>query len=96
MLHVFLLQVEEVSTEVGRLDRCLSQALCPPTGSNQTDRHVEEQDKVRMVADMSVILQFICLAFFYAFCLMADLFKNYSWRPYNCRLLRVYGAGHRH
>ncbi|XP_030282724.1 synaptotagmin-2 [Sparus aurata] len=39
-------RVEEVSTEVGRLDRCLSQTLCPPTGSNQTDRHVEEQDKV--------------------------------------------------
>ncbi|XP_073328700.1 synaptotagmin-2 [Pagrus major] len=42
-------RVEEVSTEVGRLSRCLSQTSCPPTGSSQADRHMAEQDKVRKV-----------------------------------------------
>lgn len=47
-------QVEEVSTEVHRLSRCLSQAQFPSSGSTQTDEQMGEQASVNKVADITV------------------------------------------
>lgn len=49
------IKVEEVSTEVCRLSRCLSQTSIPSSGSSQAEAHTGEKAKVRKVRGITLI-----------------------------------------
>lgn len=47
-------QVAEVSTEVHRLSRCLSQASFPSSGPSQTDGDLGEHGNIKRVTDITL------------------------------------------
>lgn len=53
LLCLHALQLEDGSTEIRRLSRCLSQALFPSSGFNQLDIHMVEQANIKKVIDIT-------------------------------------------
>lgn len=53
LLCLHALQLEDGSTEICRLSRCLSQALFPSSGFNQLDIHMVEQANIKKVVDIT-------------------------------------------